>query len=107
MPDNFILAAIFQCPCQEDCTKGIAIVKMTSNQSTCKRFCSFWAKVLPNTPKGNDVIESYFASVRDLSFESQSKMNPKFLTNALGSVSWSSNNIGNRSLNISFTKTRF
>ena len=26
-------------------------------------------------------------------------MNPKFLTNALGSVSWSSNNIGNRSLN--------
>ena len=28
-------------------------------------------------------------------------MNPKFLTNALGSVSWSSNNIGNRSLNIS------
>ena len=26
-------------------------------------------------------------------------MNPKILTNALGSVSWSSNNIGNRSLN--------
>ena len=28
-------------------------------------------------------------------------MNPKFLTNALGNVSWSSNNIGNRSLNFS------
>ena len=28
-------------------------------------------------------------------------MNAKFLTNALGSVSWSSNNIGNRSLNFS------
>ena len=28
-------------------------------------------------------------------------MNSKFLTNALGSVSWSSNNIGNRSLNFS------
>ena len=28
-------------------------------------------------------------------------MNPKFLTNALGSVSRSSNNIGNRSLNFS------
>ena len=42
---------------------------MTSNQSTCKRFCSFWAKVLPDTPKVTDVIEAYFASVRDLSFE--------------------------------------
>ena len=28
-------------------------------------------------------------------------MNPKFLTNSLGSVSWSINNIGNRSLNFS------
>ena len=28
-------------------------------------------------------------------------MNPKFLTNALGSVLWTSNNIGNRSLNFS------
>ena len=29
-------------------------------------------------------------------------MNPKFLTNALGSVSWSSNNVGNRSYDFLF-----
>ena len=71
--------------------KGIAIVKMTSN-----RFCSFWANVFHNTPKVTDVIETYFASLRDLSFQVKTTTkNPKFHMNAVGSVSWSSNKIGN------------
>ena len=32
------------------------------------------AKVLPNTPKVTDVIEAYFASLRDLSFEVKIKI---------------------------------
>ena len=36
-----------------------------------------------------------------MKLKSQSKKNFKFLTNALGIMSWSSNNIGNRSLNYS------
>ena len=49
--------------------KGITLVKMTSNLSTCNIFCSFWAKVLPNTPKVLYVIEAYFASLGDLLLE--------------------------------------
>ena len=31
-----------------------------------------YAKLLPNTPKSKDVIEAYFASLTDLSFEVKS-----------------------------------
>ena len=59
----------FNIPIVKIVQKGIAIVKMTSNWSPCNRFCSFWAKVLPNTQKVTDVMEAYFASLRDLSLE--------------------------------------
>ena len=59
----------FNVPVRKIVQKGISIVKMTSDYSTCNRFGSFGAKVLPNTPKVPDVIKAYFASLRDLSFE--------------------------------------
>ena len=79
MPDNFYPLQSFNVPVRKIVQKGIAIVKMTSDQSTCNRFCSFWAKVLHNTPKVTDVIEAYFASLRDLSFEVKITVKNEFL----------------------------
>ena len=56
-----------------------------------------------NIPESPGCDRSIFCKPGDLSFDVKItfKINSKFLTNALGSVLWSSNNIGNRSLNCS------